>query len=68
MSGEYRSRVQQLRKEIHELNEKKRQALLEPNGQRKDIKLLLYELKILVLTRKLQIEFVGAHNGTANDR
>ena len=68
MSGERTSRVQKLRREINELNDKKRQALLEPTGQLKDIKLRLYELKIFALTRKLQIELFGAHNGTANDR
>ena len=68
MSGEGTSRVQKLRREIKELNDKKHQALLEPTGQLKDIKLRLYELKIFALTRKLQIELFGAHNGTANDR
>ena len=68
MSGEGTSRVQKLRREINELNDKRRQALLEPTGQLKDIKLRLYELKIFSLTRKLQIELFGAHNGTANDR
>ena len=68
MSRESTSRVQKLRREINELNDKKRQALLEPNGQLKDVKLRLYELKIFALTRKLQIELFGAHNGTANDR
>ena len=68
MSREGTSRVQKLRREINELNDKKRQALLEPNGQLKDVKLRLYELKIFALTRKLQIELFGAHNGTANDR
>ena len=68
MSREGTSRVQKLRREIKELNDKKHQALLEPTGQLKDIKLRLYELKIFTLTRKLQIELFGAHNGTANDR
>ena len=68
MSREGTSRVQKLRREIKELNDKKHQALLEPTGQLKDIKLRLYELKIFALTRKLQIELFGAHNGTANDR
>ena len=68
MSREGTSRVQKLRREIKELNDKKQQALLEPTGQLKDIKLRLYELKIFALTRKLQIELFGAHNGTANDR
>ena len=68
MSRESTSRVQKLRREINELNDKKRQALLEPNGQLKDVKLRLYELKIFALTRKLQIELFGAHNGTANDQ
>ena len=68
MSRESTSRVQKLRREINELNDKKRQALLEPNGQLKDVKLRLYELKMFALTRKLQIELFGAHNGTANDR
>ena len=68
MSRESTSRVQKLRREINELNDKKRQAFLEPNGQLKDVKLRLYELKIFALTRKLQIELFGAHNGTANDR
>ena len=56
MSREGTSRVQKLRQEIKELNDKKHQALLEPNGQLRDIKLRLYELKIFALTRKLQIE------------
>ena len=68
MSREGTSRVQKLRREIKELNDKKQQTLLEPTGQLKDIKLRLYELKIFALTRKLQIELFGAHNGTANDR
>ena len=68
MSRESTSRVQKLRREINELNDKKRQALLEPTGQLKDIKLRLYELKIFALTRKLQIELFGAHNGAANDQ
>ena len=68
MSRESTSRVQKLRREINELNDKKRQALLEPNGQLKDVKLRLYELKIFALTRKLQIELFGVHNGTANDQ
>ena len=42
MSREGTSRVQKLRREINELNDKKRQALLEPTGQLKDIKLRLY--------------------------
>ena len=68
MSRENTSRVQKLRQEIKELNDKKHQALLEPTGQLKNIKLRLYELRIFALTRKLQIELFGAHNGTANDR
>ena len=68
MSRESTSRVQKLRQEIKELNDKKHQALLEPNGQLRDIKLRLYELKIFALTRKLQIELFGAHNGAATDQ
>ena len=68
MSGEGTSRVQKLRQEIKELNDKKHQAFLEPTGQLRDIKLRLYELKIFALTRKLQIKLFGAHNGPANDR
>ena len=68
MSRESTSRVQKLRQEIKELNDKKHQALLEPNRHLRDIKLRLYELKIFALTRKLQIELFGAHNGAANDQ
>ena len=68
MSRESTSRVQKLRREINELNDKKRQALLEPNGQLKDVKLRLYELKIFALTRKLQIELFGVQNRAANDQ
>ena len=68
MSGGGTSRVQKLRREIKELNDKKRLALLDPNGRLKDVKLRLYELKIFALTRKLQIELFGAHNGAANDQ
>ena len=68
MSGEGTSRVQKLRQEIKELNDKKHQALLEPTGQLKDIKLRLYELRIFALTRKLQIELFGAQVETANNR
>lgn len=55
MSGEGKSQVQKLRREINQLNKKKNPALLESTRQLKDIKLRLYELQIFALTRKLQI-------------